>query len=93
MDTNTLLTLVIALLTFNLLFVGVYIVLVLKEVREAVRKVNSILVNVDEVSESLATPVVGLSGAITGIMQGLKIFNRARDAGRRVLRKDGEKDE
>ena len=76
MDTNSLLVLIIGLLTLNLLFVGIYIVLVLKEVRESVRKVNLILDSAAKVSESVAEPIVGVSGMLAGFMQGLGIFRR-----------------
>lgn len=76
MDTNSLLVLIIGLLTLNLLFVGVYIVLVLKEVRESVRKVNLILDNANRVSASVSTPIVGMSGMLMGVLQGMKLFRK-----------------
>ena len=76
MDTNSLLVLIIGLLTLNLLFVGVYIVLVLKEVRESIRKINLVLDQVAKVSESVSAPIVGASGMLTGLLEGLKIFSR-----------------
>ena len=78
MDTNTLLILIIGLLTLNLLFVGVYIVLVLKEVRESVKKVNEILDDAAEVTEAVSKPVIGASGALMGLMEGVKIFKQVR---------------
>ena len=74
MDTNSLLVLIIGLLTLNLLFVGIYIVLVLKEVRESVRKLNRILDYAGEVSASVARPIVGASGALVGFLEGLRLF-------------------
>lgn len=76
MDTNSLLVLIIGLLTLNLLFVGVYIVLVLKEVRESIRSINRVLDQVARVSESVSAPIVGASGMLTGLLEGLKIFRR-----------------
>lgn len=74
MDTNSLLVLIIGLLTLNLLFVGVYIVLVLKEVRESVRKANEILDSAAKISASVAEPIVGVSGMLSGFMQGLRLL-------------------
>ena len=79
METQTLLVLIIALLTLNLLFVGIYIVLVLKEVRESVRKFNSILELFNQMVAAIATPVVGASGAIAALTQGLQAFNTVKD--------------
>ena len=78
MDTNTLLILIIGLLTLNLLFVGVYIVLVLKEVRESIKKVNEILDDAAEVTDAVSKPVIGASGAVMGLMEGVKIFKQVQ---------------
>lgn len=86
--TETLLVLIIALLSANLLFVGVYIVLVLKEVRSAVVKMNEILESISAISAAVATPVVGAAGAVTAFTQGLKAFNKLQ-----TIRKRGKKEE
>lgn len=78
MDTNTLLVLIIGLLTLNLLFVGVYIVLVLKEVRESVKKVNKILDDAAEVTDSVSKPIIGASGALMGLVEGIKMFKQVQ---------------
>lgn len=72
MDTQFLLVLIIGLLSVNLLFVGVYIVLVLKEVRESIRKFNQILETAHQLTHSLATPVMTAAGTVNAFMQGLK---------------------
>jgi len=64
--------------------VGIYIVLVLKEVRESVRKVNAILNQVVEVSKSVSAPIIGASGLITGLLEGLRFFQRFRSSGEEV---------
>jgi len=74
MDTNTLLIFIIALLTTNLLFVGIYIVLVLKEVRSAFAKVNTILESAQEVTDSVSEPIVNASKFLNGIIQGVKLI-------------------
>ena len=75
MDTNTLLIFIIALLTVNLLFVGVYIVLVLKDVRQTLEKVNRILDTADEVTAAVATPLLSATSALTGAIEGFKVIN------------------
>ena len=91
MDTNSLLVLIIALLTLNLLFVGIYIVLVLKEVRESVRRFNFILDQVGKVSESISAPIVGASGALLGFMEGRKFFRKLRAQHLRAKAEEGYK--
>lgn len=75
MNTQTLLILVISLLTINLLFVGIYIVLVLKEVRETMKKFNSILDTTKSTFEAVTEPLVGVSNAVSGFTEGLKVVN------------------
>jgi hypothetical protein len=77
--TETLLVVIIALLSANLLFVGVYIVLVLKEVRSAVVRMNEILESISAISSAVATPVVGAAGAVTAFTQGLKAYNKLKN--------------
>lgn len=72
MDTNTLLIFIIALLTINLLFVGVYIVLVLKDVRNTLQKVNGILDTANEVSTAVANPLLSAAAAISAAVEGFK---------------------
>lgn len=72
MDTQFLLVLIIGLLSVNLLFVGVYIVLVLKEVRNSIFKFNEILETANQLTKSLAAPVITAAGTIEAFIQGLK---------------------
>ncbi len=72
MDTNTLLIFIIALLTINLLFVGVYIVLVLKDVRNTLQKVNTILDTANEVSAAVANPLLSAAAALSAVVEGFK---------------------
>lgn len=77
--TETLLLVVIALLTVNILFVGVYIVLVLKEVRQSITKINQILDSFAAISSAVATPIAGASGAVTAITEGAKALRKIRE--------------
>lgn len=74
MDTQTLLIIVIALLSVNLVFVGFYIVLILKEVKSSVVKMNTFLDTLNEVSTAVADPIVGASGAVNSFTQGFRLF-------------------
>src|SRR3972149_1149913 len=77
--TETLLLVVIALLTVNILFVGVYIVLVLKEVRQAVSKMNQILDSFSTISTAIANPVSSASGFFSAVVEGVKAFHKIQD--------------
>lgn len=88
--TDTLLVLIIALLSVNLIFVGVYIVLVLKEVRSAVVKMNEILESISAISAAVATPVVGAAGAVSAFTEGLKAFNKLQKIRQRGKNKEEE---
>ena len=72
MDTQFLLVLIIGLLSINLLFVGVYIVLVLKEVRNSITKFNEILETANQVTKSLAAPLITTAGTLEAFLQGFK---------------------
>lgn len=87
MDTQTLLVIIIALLSANLIFVGIYIVLILKEVRQTVTKINEILDSASAVSTAMATPIVGASGAINAFSEGVKAFKFLKDLRNRRGRK------
>lgn len=72
MDTQVLLVLIIGLLSVNLLFVGVYIILVLKEVRNSIVKFNEILETANQLTKALASPVITAAGTIEAFMRGFK---------------------
>jgi uncharacterized protein YoxC len=72
MDSQTLLVIVIALLSINLLFVGIYIALVLKEVRESVKKFNEMLETANQVTKAVAAPIITASGTLEAFVQGVK---------------------
>lgn len=77
--TETLLIIIIALLTVNIIFVGVYIVLVLKEVRQAIAKMNQILDSFSTISSAIANPVSSASGFFSAIVEGVKAFHKIQD--------------
>lgn len=77
--TDTLLLVIISLLAVNILFVGVYIVLVLKEVRQAVAKINQILGSFAAVSNAIAHPVSQAPGIVSAIVEGVKTARTIQD--------------
>lgn len=60
------LVIVVVVITAILSFIGVQTYLILKEVRESVRKTNKILDDAQEISRSVAKPISSLSDVITG---------------------------
>lgn len=85
MDTQFLLVLIIGLLSINLLLVGVYIVFVLKEVRNSIVKFNEILETANQLTKSLAAPVITAAGTIEAAIQGFKAARMLK------MRKGGQK--
>ena len=72
MDVQILLVFILALLTLSLIAVGFYVITVLREFRETLKKSNNILDNVQEVTESVTTPVTTIMGLVSGLTQGIK---------------------
>lgn len=72
MDLQIVLIFILALLTLNLMVVGFYVILVLKEFRETVKKSNAVLDNVHKVSDAVSNPITSLAGLVTGITEGVK---------------------
>lgn len=83
---------VILLLTVNLLFVGVYIILVLKEVKAAINRANQFLDKVNSVADSLAEPVLGAGSAIAGFIEGLRAIANVKDIFRGLKSPDNDGD-
>ena len=72
MGTEILLILIVFLLTFNLIFVGIYIVLVLKDFRTTLQKLNSVLDDAHEVTAAVKKPVKEVSEIAEGLSAGLR---------------------
>ena len=89
--TDTLLLVIIALLTVNVLFVGVYIVLVLKEVRQTVLKLNRILDSFSAISSAIATPIAQAPGVVSAIVEGIKAAKTLQEVmgGKKEERQNG----
>ena len=72
MDIQTILIFILAILTVNLIAVGIYVILVLKEFRQTVIKANSVLDNVHDVTDFVANPVTTIAGILAGVSKGVK---------------------
>lgn len=72
MDIQGILIFILALLTLNLIAVGVYLILVLKEFRETIKKANLVLDNVHDVTNAVANPITTIAGIIAGVTNSVK---------------------
>lgn len=77
MDTATLFTIVIIIVTIILVAVGVYLVLVLHEARQSLKKINHVLDHlesvVDIIDTKIARPASSLSGILVAVKEGLEV--------------------
>ena len=76
MDLQTILVFILAVLTINLIIVGIYIVLVLKEFRETVKKANYVLDNVNEFTDHFVSPVTTIASIISGVTESVKAVKK-----------------
>jgi len=74
-----LLVVVVTSLTTLLVFVGIQVIHILRELRESTQKLNKILDDFGVVSESVAKPIAGVSGFLTGIQSGAKLMKIFKD--------------
>ena len=93
MDIQVVLIFILALLTVNLVVVGVYVVLVLKELRETIRRANGILDNADNLTGFLANPLSAFSGILDAVIKGYKTVQDVRHEIRAVNSIRGEEED
>ena len=74
MDLQIILIIILALLTLNLLILGFYVVLVLKDFRKILDRANIILTDFQSVTTVLTKPM----GIVTGITEAFKAINTVR---------------
>ena len=68
----------ICLISLTTIFVvtGVWITLILNDLRQVIKKTTSILDNARSISESVARPVNSFSEFLMGFRNGLNVFNK-----------------
>ncbi len=72
MDIQLILIFILAILTINLVFVGFYAILVLKDFRQTLKKSNSVLDDLHTVTGSIASPITSIVGVVNGVVEGIK---------------------
>ena len=70
----------LVILIILLIAVGVYLILVLKELRHTIFRINNILDTGDKITSSLVSPMVGLSAALGAFSQGFKVVKAVKKA-------------
>jgi len=65
-----LLFLVVTVLTTLLTLSGIQVIYILKELREVLKKTNKMLDDCQSITSSVAKPIAGLSGFLTGLKSG-----------------------
>jgi len=82
MDTaQTLLLIVVIVLSFILLILGVQIFFILREFRKTVSKVNKVLDDTGSITQSVSAPIASLSNVLTSVKLGsalVKILQRKK---------------
>lgn len=71
--TQTLLVVVIVVLTVIISVIGVQVVILIKEVRRTLNRVNDIIDGTEELLDKISHPTQSLGNLITGVKQGVKI--------------------
>jgi hypothetical protein len=72
MDIQIILIFILALLTVNLMVVGFYVILVLKEFRQSIKKSNEIMDDIHGMTHAVSNPVTSLIGVVGGVVEGIK---------------------
>jgi len=76
MDIQTILIFILSILTINLIAVGIYIILVLREFRQTIKKANYVLDNVNGFTDAIANPVSTIAGIISGVTESVKAVKK-----------------
>ncbi len=71
-DIQTVLIFILAVLAINLVVVGIYVILVLKEFRETIKKANSVLGDVSQITNVVTNPITTIAGIIAGVTESVK---------------------
>lgn len=69
-----LLFIIVSVLSAVLTACGIQVYYILKEFKESVKKMNKVLDDFGVISESVAKPISGISGFITGLKSGAELI-------------------
>lgn len=68
MDFNLVLILILSIITINLIVVGFYIVITLKEFRETLSKMNRVLDDTQVIVHNVANPLSMVTGLVSSLI-------------------------
>ena len=77
-DTNSLLVIIISVLTAQSIVFSVFVLFLVKDIRKAVERVNNILETIDSTAQKLTEPIMSAKGALGAINEGLKVAGLIR---------------
>ena len=72
-DSNSLLIIIISVLTAQSIVFSIFILFLVKDIRKAVERVNNILETIDTTAQKLTEPIMSARGALGAINEGLKV--------------------
>ena len=72
MDFNLILILILSIITINLLVVGFYIVVTLKDFRETLKKMNAVLDDTGSIVHNIANPLNMVGGLVSAVVDAFK---------------------
>jgi len=72
MDFNLVLILILSVITINMLVVGFYIVVTLKDLRETLKKMNSVLDDAGSIVNAVANPLNMVGGIVSAVVDAFK---------------------
>lgn len=78
MDIQVVIVFILAILTINLLVVGVYVVLVLKDLRHTLTRVNSVVNTIDNFTTSIANPMATVTSLVGAVTEGIRAVRSIR---------------
>ncbi len=80
MDIQLLLNTVLVVLVITLTVATCYFVVVLKDLRETIKKSNAVLDNVHKVTNVISDPITSLTGLVAIITAGMKAFKNVKNS-------------
>jgi hypothetical protein len=72
--TQTLLIIVIVILTVLLCFIGYQVIMVLREARRSLERANGLVDQAEDLMMKLSHPAEGINNLLSGVKQGVQVF-------------------
>lgn len=72
--TQLLLVLVVLVLTVMLVVIGVQVSFILRELKRSIDKLNRVLDNAEEITETIGKPAAGVTSLLAGLREGIQLF-------------------